>query len=649
MADIKILNNIIHTVDNNTKKTEEFLSVQNDVALDFKHCTKRLYDFTKEQSQRKTNALPELVTEGFDEEQIWQQLELQNEGELDHLINSVSKALAESKKLTIPISAVKPKLAQNNEENSPEKENKQAEEEEEQEEEEEEEEEDLKLKISEEEFSEDEIELENSFRKEIEDIKKHKKKSSIVDDKFFKLNELDEYLTKEDKKEKQSVKNEVESDDDSVDLFNDISDEDDNNTEESKLLKYADFFDNPQSEDENHNDSMYHKDKDNKEADDNDNDISDNEMEVDSEEEHGKPSKKKVTFNLTNDSDETDSIENKNTTVKENTEVKSTLETRQERLKKRIEQLEQEAIAEKPWQLKGEVTATRRPRNSLLEEFVEFDITTRPPPVITEQTTLKLEDVIKQRIKDKAWDDVEKKFKPVETPLEYKKKLILNQEKSKESLSQIYENEYLKQKQALNPDEKEQEEEEPELHIEIKKMMHSVFCKLDALSHYHYTPRMAKPEIKVVSNIPAINMEEVAPVGMSDAALLAPEEIKAKPRGDLIGKAERTKTDMKRERRRKKLKQRARQQAMEQKEKLNAVKPGVTKKYKKQKAAQLAKKLSNNRNIIQMDETGVKAPKSSTAFFNQLQEEVKSHIKTKTGANKKKKEKNALSAVKLKL
>lgn len=184
-----------------------------------------------------------------------------------------------------------------------------------------------------------------------------------------------------------------------------------------------------------------------------------------------------------------------------------------------------------------------------------------------------------------------------------------------------------------------------------------------------------KPEIKVISNVPAINMEEVAPMGMSDAALLAPEEIQgtfnfkhvpvikfpsfnaviysfffaAKPRGDVIGKAERTKTDMKRERRRKKVTQRARQEAVEKKEKLNALIPGVGKKYKKEKNAQLAKKLSKNRNIIQMDETSVKVPKSSTTFFNQLQDQVKSHIKGKAIANSKKKQKGTLSAVKLKL
>lgn len=440
---------------------------------------KGVYDFTKEQSFRNTNALPELVTEGFDEEQIWQQLELQNEEEITHLSNEISKVLDNNKKLMIPVSSIKPELIQIENDNL------------------EQENED----ISDDKESEGETErVQSNLRKRKYD-KKKKKNSSVVDDKFFKLQELDEYLTKEEKKENQD-ENDTESDDESVDLFNNFSEEENEDNAEGKYIKYADFFDSPESENEQLNENK------NADRDDSINDSEEERLESegeemdDDEEDEEEHKIKRVRFNLTNDSDETDSLENKtnhNKKDKEEEEIekdirqKSTLEARQDRLLMRIKELEEEAIGEKPWQLKGEVSGPNRPQNSLLEEFVEIDVNIRPAPAITEETTMKLEDIIKQRIKDKAWDDVEKKFKPVETPLEYKKKLILDQEKSKESLSQIYEKEYLQQKQKqIDPENNEKKEEVSQLHSEIRQMMRSLTSKLDALSNYHYTPKMVR-------------------------------------------------------------------------------------------------------------------------------------------------------------
>jgi len=130
-----------------------------------------------------------------------------------------------------------------------------------------------------------------------------------------------------------------------------------------------------------------------------------------------------------------------------NLENKSDFEKHQIQLKRQMKSIEKDMLNPKPWQLTGEIEGQKRPENSLLEEYLQYDRTTRLPPVITNETTDSIEDLIKQRIRDKVFDDVERKKKKTQNGDEaqtYKKEIILEHEKSKMSLAQVYEQEYLK-------------------------------------------------------------------------------------------------------------------------------------------------------------------------------------------------------------
>jgi U3 small nucleolar RNA-associated protein MPP10 len=108
-----------------------------------------------------------------------------------------------------------------------------------------------------------------------------------------------------------------------------------------------------------------------------------------------------------------------------------------------------------------------------------------------------LEKLIKQRVKDKAFDDVERKVKPVDMQYKYKKQVLLDQEKSKVGLGDVYEQDYLrKQQEAAAGTNGESQSKSTDAaaaanpkHDEIRKLMQSLFIKLDALSNFHFTPK----------------------------------------------------------------------------------------------------------------------------------------------------------------
>ena len=139
-----------------------------------------------------------------------------------------------------------------------------------------------------------------------------------------------------------------------------------------------------------------------------------------------------------------------------------------------------------------------------------------------------------------------------------------------------------------------------------------------------------------------------APVGASNADLLAPAEIVDKTKGELMTVGDKTETDRKRERRQKKLKKKASIREREKREK-EKEESGVQKKMSKEKALknlEQAEKQGKVKTIKDKDKNS--ALKSSTAFFSSLQDEVKTHAKEKSSKKKKLKEgKVSLSALRL--
>jgi len=657
-----ILEDTSNKVNAIVKKTEKFLNQDEELFDKTKLLTKVVYDVTKLiEVDHSRLTMPELIIDNFDCEQVWAGVQMQNQQKFDKfdtkfkLVNPLDLAqfslllgkpkkndateeeFAEDTETVLEEDIQMDKIV--NDEQGEEVEDKI------------EKKQDLEHEVGDEE-DEDDILNDPDFQnmsdsdgddlplfgnlsdeeldEEGEGTFKERERSgggrkTEVDDQFFKMSDMERFLDLEDRKEMDKDKKEESEDEDAIDMFDEIPDNEDR-------IMYKQYFDrdgNTNNRDrEDGNDSLDEEEEENE-----------NEMAEDIQ------TSKKSFKKLLPSSDEEDEGP-----------AKSNHEVAQERLAKKISRLEDVAIGAKPWQMGGEVAAPVRPENSLLAEHLEYDTAARHAPVVTEDVARKLEDIIKQRAKDKAWDDVERKIRPVEDPVEYKKKLILDQEKSKLSLAQVYEEEFMKLAEnatAKTPSigllDKEEEEETPSEVVEIKEMMNTLFRKLDSLTHLHYTPKQKSAELKIVRNIPSIAMEEVAPTAASNAALLAPAEVVDKKKGELMEDKEKTKTDKKRERREKKAIKRASIREREKREALVAkMNPGLGNKYSKGKALKKLEEAEKQGKVVTIKgKEKDKTVKTSKAFFSSLQEEVNTHVKEKS--MEKKRKKSAVNIASLKL
>lgn len=205
----------------------------------------------------------------------------------------------------------------------------------------------------------------------------------------------------------------------------------------------------------------------------------------------------------------------------------STYEKQQEKLRAEIANLEAELVAEKKWTMKGEVRSKDRPTDSLLDDeeapSLEFDRTSKPVPVITDDVTESIEDLIKRRVRNDEFDDLPKRLITDVLRFSQRQKTDVSEEKSSKSLAEIYEDEY----HGVDPEQKISDEVQ-QAHDEITDLFTSLNYKLDSLCLAHYIPKpheFKTIDIKVTDGAASINMEDAQPLHVSNETTLAPQEV----------------------------------------------------------------------------------------------------------------------------
>lgn len=241
------------------------------------------------------------------------------------------------------------------------------------------------------------------------------------------------------------------------------------------------------------------------------------------------------------------------------------MDRRLQSLEEEVRKLEEEQLQEKSWEMKGEVNARNRPLNSLLEVALDQPMThfaarraeeTAGDVELDEQAMedapgadaaaerrpkLDLEAIIKQRIWDEAFDDVVRKAQlpPSQRPQGAEEDAVetLNFEKSRVGLGDIYAKQYEAEMLGHQTDQQKAEDKEK---AELKQLFAKLMYKLDMLSNAHFTPRppMAGSSAEGLK-VPSLKMEETIPLMVSDATLQAPEERRA-PRRHVKDQAELT-------------------------------------------------------------------------------------------------------------
>lgn len=343
---------------------------------------------TKKKKNKRQNTIskaeapvPTLITEDFDEDQIWEEVELQNGLMYDNLVTSVSKLLAYQEKSVQQEQDSGGASSEEEEDELEADDNRRST--------------SSKNSVPEEDDDSDFFESDEKYRKRgnKQGVEGKQYTKSIVDDKFFSLAQMTEHIEQveaeiekaEAIKSGQLKDDQDESDEeDQIDLFEDVPSDDDESEKQEAQYFYQDFFDPPLQQDEEGGQESNTSQQ-----------LAESGDDLKSDEEPSFDKPKAVRFNLEEDEDdeeEDDEVlgeeegdegdKEKSTPIKDLgkkiNETLSTFEKRKKKIEESIEEIENEALKPKAWQLLGEAKADNRPENALLEEHLIYDHMTRP-------------------------------------------------------------------------------------------------------------------------------------------------------------------------------------------------------------------------------------------------------------------------------
>jgi len=170
---------------------------------------------------------------------------------------------------------------------------------------------------------------------------------------------------------------------------------------------------------------------------------------------------------------------------------------------KTIDEIERSMLENKSWQMKGEIKAKERPKESLLENYLDFQVSIKPPPIPSAEMTSNIEKMIKLRIKEELFDDPIRN-KEINLNKKNKEEIELDFQKSKKGLGEIYEDDYNKEIGNAT------ESEAKEIYKEIDELTNKLYTIFDKLTNNSFVSGNRNTEMKVLTNVPSIQLEDIS-------------------------------------------------------------------------------------------------------------------------------------------